>query len=84
MKVIRTKVQRVSHTSGMKKKKPQNFANLNIRVQKVLKHGSKSGKKKKKRRQHTGMYGFCVQKVEKNRSPCHSINNLQHLPYILV
>lgn len=30
------------------------------------------------------MYGFCVQKVEKNRSPCHSINNLQHLPYILV
>lgn len=64
MKVIRTKVQRVSHTSGMKKK-PQNFANLNIRVQKVLKHGSKSGKKKKKAATYWNVWFLCTESRKK-------------------
>lgn len=49
MKASRIKVQSVSYTSG-EKKKLQNFANLNIRTRKVLKHGSKSTRKKKKKK----------------------------------
>lgn len=80
MKENRIKVQSVSYTSG--EKKLQTFANLNIRTGKGLKHGSKSTKKKKKKWQQTGTYSFNIQKAQQNRSPCHSINNVQHLPCI--
>lgn len=49
------------------KKKPQNFANLNIRVQKVLKHGSKSGKKKKKAATYWNVWFLCTESRKKQK-----------------